>query len=117
MAPGSEDPKNVSSLGRLSLIQTRPAGPEPVLLNHRSYVYRSPLLTFELVVGLASVKNGARTRANASAMFETPLDSVAVTAAWHELLERGRHLGYEELLLGDGPTAFTDRKDFGGVFS
>ena len=79
----------MSSLGRLSLIQTRPAGPEPVLLNHRSYVYRSPLLTFELVVVLASVKDGARTRADASAMSKTPFDSVAVTTAWYEPWARG----------------------------
>src|SRR5438552_16642602 len=89
MAPGSEDPKNVSWAVRLSLIHVRPAGPEPVLLNHKSYVYRSPLLTFELVVVLANVKDGARTRADASAMSRTPFDSVAVTTAWYEPWARG----------------------------
>src|SRR2546428_9033591 len=50
IAAGSDEPRNVSWLGRLSLIQARPADPGPELLNQMSYVNMSPPRTFDKVV-------------------------------------------------------------------
>src|SRR2546428_4590526 len=79
IAAGSEDDWKVTSPGRLSLIQTWPAMPAPVLLNQTLYVNRSPPTTLATVALCSNVKCGWRTRALASAMSSTPFDSAAVT--------------------------------------
>src|SRR5712691_9877419 len=86
---GSEDPRNVRPLGRLSLIQTVPAGPVPVLLYQMSYVNRSPVRTLTAEAILTRVKAGLVTRADVSAMSRTPFTSVAVMTAWYRPWESG----------------------------
>src|SRR3989442_8558838 len=103
MAPGSDEDTNVNSFGKVSLIQTRPAVPLPVLLYQMSYVNLSPLPTFEAVAVLGRGKCGARTTALASARSMTPFDSTAVTSTPYVPSESG------------GPAPDPDRFHAGGV--
>src|SRR5438128_11225751 len=78
IAIGSDDDWKVTWSGKLSLIQTCPAVPGPVLLNQTLYVKRSPPTTLANVALFSKVKWGRRTRAIASATSITPFDSIAV---------------------------------------